>query len=94
MNNLAFAEPMMETVEVRKMATLEETVRNEINTYLAQLNGNPPVNLYNIVIDAVEEPLLRAVMKYTNNNQVRAAKLLGIARGTLRARLKKYGLID
>jgi two-component system nitrogen regulation response regulator GlnG len=31
-------------------------------------------------------------MRRTGNNQVRAAKLLGITRGTLRKRLERYGI--
>jgi Fis family transcriptional regulator len=42
----------------------------------------------------VEEPLFRAVMEYTDGNQVRAASMLGINRGTLRKKLREYGLAD
>jgi Fis family transcriptional regulator len=32
------------------------------------------------------------VMKYTRGNQTRAANLMGINRGTLRKKLKQYGM--
>jgi transcriptional regulator with PAS, ATPase and Fis domain len=35
---------------------------------------------------------LKNVMEQTGNNQVRAARLLGITRDTLRYRLKKFGM--
>ena len=40
----------------------------------------------------VEEPLFKAVLDYVDGNQSRAADILGINRGTLRKKLKTYGL--
>jgi Fis family transcriptional regulator len=40
----------------------------------------------------VEEPLFRAVLDYADGNQSRAADILGINRGTLRKKLKSYGI--
>jgi Fis family transcriptional regulator len=45
-----------------------------------------------MVLEQVEEPLLEAVMRYSAGNQSRAAEILGINRGTLRKKLKSYGL--
>ena len=50
-------------------------------------------NVYEMVMAEVEPELLKAVMRYTNNNQSKAAKILGINRGTFRTKLKKYGII-
>lgn len=47
-----------------------------------------------MVLAEMEAPLLRAVMRYTNWNQSRAAKLLGISRGTLRKKLATYQIED
>ena len=44
------------------------------------------------MIREVEEPLLRAVLDYVEGNQCRAADVLGINRGTLRKKLKGYGI--
>ena len=38
------------------------------------------------------QPLLDMVMQYTRGNQTRAALMMGINRGTLRKKLKKYGM--
>ena len=45
------------------------------------------------VIDLVEKALIAKVLKQCNHNQVKAAKMLGISRNTLRHRLKKFRLI-
>ena len=46
-------------------------------------------NLYDTVIPEVEKALISMVMKETRGNQLRAAKLLGINRNTLRSKIKK-----
>jgi Fis family transcriptional regulator len=48
--------------------------------------------LYDLVLREVEEPLLKAVLDYTEGNQVRAADILGINRGTLRKKLRLHGI--
>jgi two-component system nitrogen regulation response regulator GlnG len=45
------------------------------------------------VIPAVERELVIQALKETNNNQVHAAKLLGITRATLRKRIEKFGIM-
>ncbi len=49
-------------------------------------------NLYNLVVALVEKPLLRAVLRETGGNQVRAAQILGINRNTLRKKLTEHGI--
>ena len=48
------------------------------------------MGVYALVMGEVEPELLIATMKYTNNNQSRAAKILGLNRATLRKKLLKY----
>jgi len=45
------------------------------------------------VIPAVERELVIQALKETNDNQVHAAKLLGITRATLRKRIDKFGIL-
>lgn len=49
--------------------------------------------MYQLVLSEVEAPLLEQVMKYTRNNQTKASTMLGLNRGTLRKKLKQYGLL-
>ena len=44
------------------------------------------------VLPAVERELIAHALRETNGNQVRAAKLLGITRATLRKRIEKFGI--
>ena len=52
-----------------------------------------PNDLYNIVLQQVEEPLLELLLDYVDGNQSRAAECLGLNRGTLRKKLKIHKLI-
>ncbi len=45
-----------------------------------------------IVLDELNQDLIQQALDVTGGNQVRAAKLLGLTRGTLRYRLDKYGI--
>lgn len=63
-----------------------------LNSYFETLNGHKPGQLYDLVLREVEEPLFKAVLDYAAGNQSRAADILGINRGTLRKKLKTYGL--
>jgi DNA-binding NtrC family response regulator len=45
-----------------------------------------------VVLDELTKDLIQQALEMTGGNQVRAAKLLGLTRGTLRYRLDKYGI--
>ena len=64
-----------------------------MNRYFNQHDQkNIPIDVYQLVLNEVEPPLINAVMKFSNNNQSKAAKILGINRTTLRTKLKKYNI--
>jgi Fis family transcriptional regulator len=65
-----------------------------LTAYFTSLNGHKPGQLYDLVLREVEEPLFRAALDYADGNQSRAAEVLGINRGTLRKKLRSYGLAN
>ena len=73
---------------------LRSHTERALNDYFASLNGHRPARLYDLVLREVEEPLFRAVLDYAAGNQSRAAVILGINRGTLRKKLREFGLSD
>lgn len=72
--------------------SLKESVNNTLQQYIAKLDGQPPADLYSLVLAEVEKPLLEMVLKLTNNNQSKAAIILGLSRGTLRKKMALYDL--
>ncbi len=73
--------------------SLRESVEVAVNNYFSHLEGQHVTDVYDMVLQEVEAPLLEAVLKYTRNNQTRASTVLGLNRGTLRKKLKRYGLL-
>jgi Fis family transcriptional regulator len=76
-----------------KSKPLHKHTEDALNQYFANLNGDRPGDLYDLVMGEVERPLFKAVLDYTDGNQSQAAGILGINRGTLRKKLKSYSLI-
>lgn len=74
--------------------SLRNAVTASLNTYFEQMDGQVPTDLYAMVINEVEGPLLAYVMEQVNHNQCKAAEMLGLNRGTLRKKLKSHQLID
>ena len=73
---------------------LKELVRKQIDQYFDELDGEIPQDLYDLVVGEVEHALLEAALDQSNNNQSKAAEMLGISRGTLRTRMKLFGLLS
>ena len=72
---------------------LKDEVIKAMKRYFLQLDQkNNPIDVYQMVLNEVEPPLLNAVMKFSNDNQSKAAKILGMNRTTLRTKLKKYNI--
>lgn len=78
------------TAETR---SLRQNVEIAVNNYFEQLDGQMVTDVYDMVLQEVEAPLLEAVLRYTRNNQTLASSVLGLNRGTLRKKLKRYGML-
>ena len=69
---------------------LSSKVVDAIRNYIQEVGIKDAVNLYQMIIEEVESPLFRTVMELTRYNQSKAARVLGLSRGTLRTKLKRY----
>lgn len=74
-------------------SSLRSQVERSLQRYFKQLDNEPATDLHRLVMSEVEAPLLEAVMRYTGNNQSKASIMLGLNRGTLRTKLKLYGML-
>ncbi|MFZ5608626.1 MAG: nitrogen regulation protein NR(I) [Pseudomonadota bacterium] len=72
---------------------LAEAIENHLQRYFAA-HGEalPPDGVYERIIREVERPLITLCLAATGGNQLRAAKLLGLNRNTLRQRLRLLGI--
>lgn len=78
----------------QKIPTLEDCVRTSLEAYFRDLGDTPPTDVYGMLIQVVERPLLELVLQRAEGNQSRAAEWLGINRNTLRRKLVEHKLID
>ena len=70
---------------------LAQQVVGSVKGYLNAVNNKAVnLNLYQLIIEEIEAPLFRTVMEMTRYNQSKAARVLGVSRGTLRTKLKRY----
>ena len=67
-------------------------VREALDEYFRDLDGQPPHAVYDMVLACMEKPLLEYVMNRAGGNQSKAAALLGLNRNTLRKKLKQHNL--
>jgi Fis family transcriptional regulator len=72
---------------------LARAVQRAVDRYINAMDDQPVRDLYEMVLSEIEAPLLDYVLRYTDNNQSRSATILGLNRGTLRKKLKKYNLL-
>jgi len=84
--------PVSAAASVAVDATLEEIIERKLMECVRGLRERTSANLYDLVVGLVEKPLLRAVLRETSGNQVRAAQILGINRNTLRKKLTEHGI--
>lgn len=70
---------------------LSQQVVGAVKGYLSAVsNKDANLNLYQLIVEEIEAPLFRTVMELTRYNQSKAARVLGVSRGTLRTKLKRY----
>lgn len=67
--------------------SLEEIIRHKLEDYFQRTQGVDVDNLYSLVVERVERPLIELTLKKTRGNQIRAAQILGINRNTLRKKM-------
>ena len=73
--------------------SIQDAVSQNLEKYFLDLGEQPASNIYDMVVWAVEKPMLEMVMTRAERNQSQAADMLGINRNTLRKKLQQHGLI-
>ena len=67
-------------------------IMNTVPALAEELLGSRPGDVYRAAVAIIERPLLAHVLAATGGNQLRAARLLGLNRNTLRKRCRELGL--
>jgi two-component system nitrogen regulation response regulator GlnG len=72
--------------------SFENFLEEKLADLVERMGGLDRGDIYSMVLQRVEKPLITLVLKKTEGNQVRAASLLGINRNTLRKKIKELGI--
>lgn len=73
---------------IRDLAFIKDKVIELENSLFTEKRGE----LYKTVLEAVEKPLLEQTLERCEGNQLKAARILGINRNTMRAKINKLGI--
>jgi len=76
-------------IEMENNQIISARLINDLEDYFIRSNK---YDIYKVTMESVERPLIEKVLERTFGNQLKAAKLLGINRNTLRAKIKKLGI--
>ena len=68
-------------------------IARRVGQYLEKANGEEPRGLYQKLVAEIERPLIEQAMRRSDGNQVRAARILGLNRNTLRKKLIDLGIV-
>ncbi|MFQ5953427.1 MAG: nitrogen regulation protein NR(I) [Kiloniellales bacterium] len=72
---------------------LGDAVERQLRSYFAaHEDGLPTSGLYNRVLKEVERPLIKLTLFATGGNQIKAARLLGLNRNTLRKKIRELDI--
>ena len=72
--------------------SLSNLVSQRLETFFDSQLNSLPVNLYDVILEQVEHPLIVQTLKVTRGNQIKAAEILGINRNTIRKKIKLFNI--
>lgn len=72
--------------------SLEALVYDRLRIYAESLQGHYPEDMYRLIMPQLERPLIQIAMELSGGEKKAAARMLGIHRNTLRARLRDLGM--
>ncbi len=66
-----------------------EILEDRLEGFVKKIKASEGKNLYDLLIQEVEKPLLKLALDETRGNQVKASELLGMHRNTLRKKMRE-----
>ncbi|MFU8797594.1 MAG: DNA-binding transcriptional regulator Fis [Gammaproteobacteria bacterium] len=75
------------------MQPLRDHALDTLQTYFDHMGDHEISDLYTMVLQEIEIPLLQIVLQKTKGNRSKAAEMLGLNRSTLRKKLNQYELL-
>jgi Fis family transcriptional regulator, factor for inversion stimulation protein len=73
--------------------SLQDCIVSNLDYYIQSCQGQSITGVYDMVLAAIEKPMLEVVMNHCSSNQSAAADFLGLNRNTLRKKLLEHKLL-
>ncbi len=75
-----------------RSVSLEKLVKRKLEVLFQQQKESQVelTDLYSLILEQVEKPLIELALRTKNGNQVRTAQMLGINRNTLKKKIDTY----
>ena len=77
----------------RRYASLGDIISGRIEGWFDSPDGDEPRDLYHRLVAEIERPLVELALKRAGGNQVRAARMLGLNRNTLRKKITDHKIV-
>jgi Fis family transcriptional regulator len=74
--------------------SLPTAVKNAVEAYLRTIDNSKNPNIYEKILSDIEISLFTVLLERAEGNQCAITRWLGLSRGTVRKKLKLYGLMD
>lgn len=72
----------------KEMPDLDQLIEKKLEQFVKKFRHGGGGNVYDLLMEEVEKPLITLVLKEMEGNQVQASQLLGMHRNTLRKKMK------
>lgn len=69
--------------------SIEGFIGRKLDYFFSRLGSLEADGLYDAVIEQVEKALIQKALKWAKGNQLKAARVLGVNRNTLRTKMRK-----
>lgn len=75
--------------------SLSDAIEASLDRFFKMHAGdNPESGLYERIINEVERSLIKRTLQHVDGIQIKASKILGINRNTLRKKIKELGILE
>lgn len=71
-----------------------ELLEKRLACFVKKIRVSEGKNLYDLLIQEVEKPLIKLALEETGGNQVQASQLLGLHRNTLRRKMRELDILS
>ncbi len=82
------------TISSKRINNINDFIEDHVKKYFSKFPKDKiPHGFYNSILKEIEKPLIMQTLNVTDGNQIKASKILGLNRNTLRKKIKDLGIV-